>query len=178
VTLLELLIVIAIMGVMVAIGVVRLESARYAADANVRLIRSQLQLAQRRALQQQHDVIVSFEIAGNRIRILEDLNNSGSADAGEPVQWRALSDNGRFVTPGAGISGPAVAPVTGDNLRTIDAMPSVVFHRSGSASTSLEVYLRVSGRRDDFLRGVTLLQSTGRTEWYRYAGSIWHEGRT
>lgn len=177
-SLIEILVVIIISGVLVGIAVYRLETARYAADGNVRLVRTLLQQAQRRALQQQHDVIVSFEIATNRIRVIEDLDNSGAANPGEPLQWRVLTDHGQFHSPGTGINGSATAPVIGDNLRMIDGLPSVIFRRSGSASSSLEVYLRVSGRGDDWLRGVTLLQSTGRTEWYKFVGSSWKEGRT
>jgi hypothetical protein len=137
-----------------------------------------MQYAQRRSLQQQHDVIVSFDVSMHRIRILEDQDNDGTADAGEPLQWRQLAEHGRFVVPATGVNGSVAAAVIGDNLKTIDGLPSVIFHRSGSASSSAEVYLRVNGKRRDWLRGVTLVRSTGRTAWYKYVGTQWKDGRS
>jgi prepilin-type N-terminal cleavage/methylation domain-containing protein len=178
VTLIELIIVLAIVTVLATLAMPRLDATMYAADGNVRLVRSLMQYAQRRALQQQHDVIVSIDVATNRIGILEDQDNDATADADEPMQWRVLAEHGRFVVPGTGVNGSVAAAIVGDNLKTIDGLPSVIFHRSGSASSSAEVYLGVSGKRTDWLRSVTLLRSTGRTSWYKYVGTQWKDGRS
>lgn len=175
-SLIELLTVLAVLAVLVGLALPRLDSATFRADANVRLVRMLLQQAQRLSLQQQHDVIVSFDLTGGRIRVIEDQNNDHSLTADEPLVWRALTDGGAFVVPATGIGGAVSQPVSGSSLSTLDGMKTLTFHRSGSASSSLEVYLQVSGRKQDAVRGVTLIQSTGRTQWYKYVSSTWKSG--
>jgi hypothetical protein len=40
----------------------------------------------------------------------------------------------------------------------------------------VEVYLKVDGRKMSAVRGVTLIQATGRTEWFKYTASGWKSG--
>jgi prepilin-type N-terminal cleavage/methylation domain-containing protein len=175
-SLIELLIVLAVLAVLVGLALPRLDSASFRADANVRLVRMSLQQAQRLALQQQHDVLVSFDVAGGRIRVAEDTDNNKAVGGGEPVTWRALAEGAKFTTPSAGVYGAVATPVVGSALSTIDGMPSIVMHRSGSASSNLEVYLMVTGKKADAVRGVTLIQATGRTDWFKRIGAAWKAG--
>ena len=177
VTLIELLVVLAVLAVLVGLALPRLDNARFRADANVRQVRTALQQAQRLSRKQQHDVIVSFDITGGRIRVIEDNDNSRTHTAGEHVAWRGLTDGARFVVPVAGISGPVAAAVSGTNMANMDGMPTVTFHGGGSATSNIEVYLQVDGKKKaNAVRGVTLEQSSGRTQWYSYIGALWKIG--
>jgi prepilin-type N-terminal cleavage/methylation domain-containing protein len=177
VTLVEALVVLAVLAVVVGLTLPKLDSARFRADANVRQVRVALQEAQRLSQERQHDVIVSFDIAGGRIRLLEDTDNNHSVTAGEPVAWRGLTGGGHFTVPAAGISGSVTSPVAGNSVATLDGMPTITFHRSGSASSSVEVYLQVDGGNGKAVRAVTVAQSTGRTQWFTHTGEAWKTGR-
>jgi type II secretory pathway pseudopilin PulG len=171
----ELLVVVAIIGVLAAIALPRVNVTQYHMDTAARQTRIVLLNAQRLSITRQYDVVVSFDVAGGRLRTFEDMDNDATLDAGERVTWAVLQDGARFQRPSAGVNGTAASALVGPNLRTISSMPSVIFRRDGAASTSLEAYL--TSRRGDAndARAVTLLQATGRAVWYRYVGK-WKEG--
>lgn len=172
-TLIEIMIVIALIAIVSTIALPKLNLERFRVDAGARLVRITLQAAQRQAVARQFDVVVSFDLANNTMRVLEDNNNNDAVDPGEHVVWHPLEDDVRFATPPVGIDGPVGAPIGGANVRTIDGMPSIVFRRDGAASTNLEVYLTSArGEPDDF-RAVRVVQATGRTEWQKYVGGAW-----
>jgi len=174
VTLLELLTVLVILGIVAAFGLPRLDYSRYRADAAARMVRGALQQAQRNAIQRQHDVLVGFDLSGNRIRTVEDMNNNRQADAGEHVVWRPLEEGARFAAPAATLSGTrATTPVVGPNLRTVDGMPTLIFHNSGSASTDAEIYLTTARSAATDFRAVQVTQSTGRVDWFRNGSGGW-----
>ncbi|HEY2896107.1 MAG TPA: hypothetical protein VGJ12_03150, partial [Gemmatimonadaceae bacterium] len=59
---------------------------------------------------------------------------------------------------------------------TVDGMPTIVFRRDGTASSDLEVYLASSKELADDWRAIQVVQSTGRTDWYRYLNNLWKVG--
>jgi hypothetical protein len=73
------------------------------------------------------------------------------------------------------LGGGALA-IQGQNLRSVDGMPSLTFRRSGSASSDLEVYLGSRRGDPDDYRAVVVTQSTGRVEWFKYVGGQWRQG--
>lgn len=175
-TLVETLIVLALMAVLAGMAVPRLNYTSMRLDANVRVVRGVLQQAWRMSVQKQHDVLVSVDVAGRRMRILEDANNDGLATAGERVMWRPLEDGAAFDVPPVGITGAVAAEVVGTGVKTVTSMPTVYFRRNGSTSGDAEVYLSATYRGTKEWRGVTLAQATGRTEWFRRAGGAWKSG--
>jgi hypothetical protein len=119
---------------------------------------------------------VSFDEPTRRIRIGEDANNDGTIAANERFRWKGLEDSARFDAPPSSINGGGAMAIDGQNIVDVDGMPSIIFHRSGSASSDLEVYLgSLRGQEDDF-RGVLVTQATGRVEWYKHVGGQWRPG--
>jgi prepilin-type N-terminal cleavage/methylation domain-containing protein len=175
-TLIEMMVTLVIMGILLGMSVFRLDTARYVADANVRLVRYALQHAQRLSLEQQRDVIVSFDTVTGRIRVGLDRDNSKTITGNEPRIWRTLEEGARFTKPSVGVTGTVAAAVTGSNLKIIDGFQSLTFHRDGSASSTLEVYLRVTGHSKPAQRAVTLVQSTARTDWFQKSTGSWTKG--
>jgi prepilin-type N-terminal cleavage/methylation domain-containing protein len=174
ITAIELLIVLAIIAIIASIAFPKVNFAQFQVDAGARIVRISLQNAQRLAVTRQYDVVVSFDTAGRRVRVLEDNNNNASIDNGEHVTWHALDDNVHFATPPASADAtPATGPIVGSNVKTIDGMPSVVFRRDGAASTDLDVYLTSKRAQNNDYRVVQVVQSTGRTEWRRYLNNKW-----
>ena len=182
-TLVELVIVMVIMGVVGAMAIPHLNVSNYRVDAAAQQVRSVYMTAQRTSLTRQYDVIVTVDTLKNELRIAEDKNNNGTIDVGEWKFWRPPGEGNRFAVPPSngtynkGVYGAVTSSVAGDLLTTVNAMPSVIFHRDGSTSSNAEIYIASSyGTRTDW-RAITLTRSTGRTELYRLegagAGLIW-----
>lgn len=172
----EVLIVAALIAVLASIAMPRVSFVDLRLDANVRIVRSVVQQAWRTSIQKQHDVLLSFNVAGHSMRIVEDENNDGQPSAGERVSWRPLEEGVRFGVPPAGVLGNVTAEVTGPGVRTVTSYPTVTFRRNGSTSGDAEVYLTAARRGGSGWRALTLAQSTGRTEWFRQVSGTWRQG--
>lgn len=172
-TLIEILMVVTVMGILAALALPRLRSASFDADAGMRTIQSTLQQAQRAAIVRQTDVMVSFDTAGRRVRIVYDVNNNHQLDPGEETHWHSLEPGDRFVLPPVGVQMTAVSSVVGNALATRDNYPTVFYHRDGAVSSELELY--IGSHRADLtdLRALHVRQATGRVQLYRYNGSTW-----
>lgn len=172
----ELLIVCAIVGIFVTLAYPRVNFTQFQVDSGARSVRVSLQNAERLAVTRKYDVVVSFDVINRRLRILEDGNNNDVVDKGERVTYAALENGVRFKTPPAGLSGPVAGAVVGSNIKTVDGMPTIVFRRDGAASSDLEVYLASSKELANDWRAIQVVQSTGRTDWYRYLNNLWKAG--
>ena len=80
-TLFELLIVIAMIGILSAIAMSKLDWKRYQADAAARGVMAELATGQRLALSLQANMIVTLPDTV-RLQIVEDANNDGSVTGG------------------------------------------------------------------------------------------------
>lgn len=165
-TMLEVVVVLLITGIIAGLAYPRIDMSRYKADAVVTGVRSAMQQAQRASLVAQYDVIVSFDITGQRIRIAWDSNNDHYITDGERVTWTSLSSGNKFAVPASGVRGAVSASIVGATVRTMDDMPTVTFHRDGSLSSDLEIYMSTIGHPTHW-RAVTVVQATGRSDWFR-----------
>lgn len=171
-SMIELVVVLAILAVVSGLAIPRLNLSQYRADGAAQQVRSVFMTAQRTSLTRQYDVIVSVDTIQNGLRIAEDVNNDGSIQVSEWKFWRPLGEGNRFSAPPVGYSTTSVATaVYGGSIRTVDAMPSIIFHRDGSASSDGEVYVSSLHRGRTDYRVVTVSRATGRTELLRLAGS-------
>ena len=175
-TVIELLIVLTIISIIVTFAFPKVNFTQFQVDAAARGVRSSLQNAERLAISRQYDVIVSFDIANARVRLLEDANNNGTADPLERATYFVLESGVRFLKPPVGVNGAATSAIIGNDVKTIDGMPSVIFRRDGAANTDLEVYFTSARARPADFRAVTVVQSTGRTDWYKYIDAAWKAG--
>ncbi len=175
-TLIEILIVITLIGIMVRVAVPKVNVNKYRTDAAARVVRGALQQAGRLSVQRQFDVLVVFDLTLNGVNIIEDNNNNGVVDAGERIMYKALEEGVRFAVPAQGISGSVTSAVSGAAVKTINSQPKVTFHRDGAASTDLQVYMTSKANGPTDFRAISLVQSTGRTDWYRYSGTAWIAG--
>ena len=165
-TILEIIIVVMLAGIVAAITYPKIDVGRYKADSVVTTVRSVMQQAQRASLVSQHDVIISFDLTTNRIRVAWDANNDHTVEPGERVMWTSLTSGNQFAVPDQGVRGIVAKPVIGSNVREVSSMPTVTFHRDGSLSSDLEIYLSTISSPTRW-RAVTVVQATGRTDWYR-----------
>lgn len=172
----ELLIVLVVLGILAGIMLPKLNLAQYRLDTAIRLASTTLRRAQRLAITRQYDIVVSFDVPNNSFRVLEDANNNAQVDGGELVEWRVLEDGIRFAVPPVGLNGAVPAAVVGPEVRPVNGLPSVIFHRDGGVSSDLEVYLAAGPSSDEDFRAMSVLQATGRTEWFRLLDSGWKPG--
>ena len=172
-TLIELLIVVTIVGILAALALPRIRAAQFDADTGMHTVQIALQQAQRFAILRQTDVMVSFDTAGKRVRIVYDINNNHQYDPGEVMKWAPLDDGTRFVVPPSGVQMAGGASVVGSSLASRDNYPTVYYHRDGALSSELELYL--TSHRADLTdeRAIHVRQATGRVQLYRYNGSTW-----
>jgi prepilin-type N-terminal cleavage/methylation domain-containing protein len=175
-TIVELLIVLALMAALAGIAMPRVNFMAMRLDGNLRIVRSVLQQAWRLSVQKQHDILVSFDTASRRMRILEDMNNDGLPTNGERVTWRSLEEGVQFGKPPAGVYGAVTGAVAGLGVRTVTSLPTVIFRRNGSTSGDVEIYLTALYHGTQDWRGLTVAQSTGRTDWYRRVNNVWRSG--
>ncbi len=174
-TIIELLMVIGLISIVSAIALPKLSLARYRADAAGRLVRTLLQTQQRNAITRQSNVIVSFDLVNNRLRMVQDYNNNDTLNTGDWVQYRALDEGAHFVTPTwNGVNGTVPsASVSGPALKTISGLTGITFRRDGSASSDLEVYVTSRDAMKTEYRAITVTASTGKTNMYKWNGTAW-----
>ena len=175
-TYLELLTVLGIIAIIALFAFPRVNFTQFQVDAAARGVRMTLQNAQRLAVTRQFDVVVSFDEANGKIRVFEDNNNNSTIDAGERVTYFVLEDGAHFLMPPTGVNGPVGGAINGAALTTINSLPSIVFRRDGAGSSDLEVYLTSKRAQPNDWRGIVVVQSTGRTDWYKYIGATWKAG--
>jgi Tfp pilus assembly protein FimT len=173
----EAVIAMAIIAIVAGLAIPRYDVLPSRADAAMRMVRGSLALAQRMAIQHQHDMVVSFDATRQRVRIAEDSTDDGHVGAGERSRWESFEQGTRLVTPPGPVPGSAAGlGIAGPGVRTIDGLPSVVFRRNGASSGDVVIYVgAVRGTRTEH-RAVTVIHTTGRTEGWRRSGTTWIQG--
>jgi len=177
-TLIEMLTVAVLIGILTAFVAPRIDFTSYRVNGAMRGIGTTLLSAQRVAVTRGYDVVVEFNSANNSISILDDANNNGVADAGEHVVGMPLGDLIVFGRGGA----PSLDGTSDDITFTQinGGLPSVTFHRDGSASQAGTIYLTsvraAAGIVATDARAITTDRATGRVSWYAYDGNSWVRG--
>lgn len=178
-TLIEMAVVLAVIGLLSVIAVPRLDISRYRVNNAMQAVAAELMAAQRLAVTRQHDVVVTLDRSGNGLFILDDANNNATLDGGERQRRVPLGDQIVFDLGGA--SAGLVGPNPINFAKTVAGNPAVVFHRNGSASETGGFYMvsvraiNAPGHADD-ARMIEIERATGRVSWYRYDGSAWKRG--
>jgi Tfp pilus assembly protein FimT len=109
-SLVELIYVCCLIGLLAAIAVPRIDFQRVRVDSAALQVTSQLLLAQRLAVMNQHDVRVSFDNASYALVVHQDANNNGAVDSGEQTRTETLGEGVQFDVAGSVLYG------TGDAL--------------------------------------------------------------
>ncbi len=174
-TIVELMIVVAVLGLLMMIALPRIDIQRYRVRGAVQALGTTMLTAQRQAVTEQHDVIVYFDTTGQLLRVHSDRNNNGVIDAGEHTRPVRLGEGivfGRGPAAAMAAAGSNTVNVT----KTLGGVQALVFHRDGSASEAASFYITsVTAQRGNVrpqdARALLVERATGRSQWWRFTGA-------
>ena len=180
-TMLEVLLVVAIVGILTVVALPRIDLYRIQANAAVQIMSTTMVATQREALTKQHDMILTFDVPNRRMRMVWDANSNSTVDAGERTRTIPLDTRISFGLGGAPARAFGGAAINFN--KTINGLPALIFHRNGSASgiggfylTSTRAVLDGTTKWNRDTRAVEIVRATGRTEWFKYNGTAWTRG--
>lgn len=175
----ELVMVLAMIGVLVLIALPRIDIVGYRVNTAIQLVGTTILTAQRQALTQQHDVIVQFDTVARHLRVHEDRNNNGAMDAGEHSRVVPLGESVVFGIGDGTARGGLTSAIT--FTRVVNGNLAVVFRRDGSASEGGGVYITsmramaAAGNFPQHSRLAVVERSTGRTTAYQFLDGNWRK---
>jgi prepilin-type N-terminal cleavage/methylation domain-containing protein len=177
-SLIEVLIVLVVIGLLVGITAPKIDVVKYRLESGMQGVGMTLLAAERQAITQQHDVVVTFDVPNGAIHIFDDANNNGVKDAGERQRGMTLGEGVVFGRAEAPARPMGAGPVTFTKM--VNGLPALVFHRDGSASEAGGFYLTStraveSGKHLEDTRSVEVERATGRATWYRYGPPAWRQ---
>lgn len=171
-TLVEIIVVLGVVGVMLGVLVPRVDVGKSKVDATIQSATLALNAAQRKAALRQHDVVVALDVNNMRLRIHSDENNDAAIDDGEKIQYLEFED-GIALGRGGAPANPVVGTGTVEHVDTQDGMPSVTFHRNGSASSFAGFYITSRRPGKEYARSLAILRATGEVRCYSYGSGTW-----
>lgn len=174
-TFIEILMVLALTGIVAGFAVTRISFWGFRMDANIRLMQNVIIGAQQTAITKNVPVQVMFDANFHRVRILQDVNNSGTAEPSETVRYRPLADGAQFQAPPNTIDGVAAAYMTGAGVVEMGnpLQLSIRIAPNGSLSGDAVVYIGSPRRRDEDFRALTIVGATARTGFWSRGGGAW-----
>jgi len=174
-SLVEGILVVAILAILTGIAVPRFDTARPIVDGAVLSLNAVLMTVQRTAMLRQHDVRVVFQGAERRLLIHRDADNDGELSAGESTRVEELPDGAVFGRAGA----PALRGGSADITfrEGPEGAPELVYHRNGSVSQQGVVHLtHASDGRPAATRAIEISRATGLAACHSYETGNWEEG--
>jgi prepilin-type N-terminal cleavage/methylation domain-containing protein len=180
-TLIEMVIVIALIAVITAMALPQVNYTAYRVDSGTRAVRAAFQRAENYAVSSQHNQLVAIDVPNGEVYIVDDINNNLAADPGEHITAVPLQDGVIFATPPTNTTwtGAALAtsPLNAASLISVtingNSLPAFVFRSDGAASTSLQLYVTSLRRLVNDWRGINVTQATGRADWYKDQAGTW-----
>jgi prepilin-type N-terminal cleavage/methylation domain-containing protein len=180
-TSLEVLLVVAIIGILAVVALPRIDLYRIQANSAVQVLSTTMVATQREALTKQHDMILTFDVANRRMRLIWDANSNAVIDGNERIRTIPLDDRIAFGRGGAPARAFGGGPINFN--KSINGLPALIFHRNGSASgiggfyvTTTRAVLDGGTKWNRDTRAVEIVRATGRTEWFKYNGTAWTRG--
>ncbi|MCA2986132.1 MAG: Tfp pilus assembly protein FimT/FimU [Gemmatimonas sp.] len=176
-SMIELLLVIAIIGITATFVLPRVRFDNTRVDTAARTIDLVLMAAQRDAVSRQHNVLVVFDTSAGMLRTVWDANQNQSAEDTERERLTPLPDQIVVARP------PGVSALAGDSTSALAGVPDtrgpmLLVQRSGSTDRAATFYLTTvrSMLPDEEVRearAVQVSRATGRSAWYSWTGSQW-----
>ncbi len=179
-TLIELLMVIAIVGIMAALVLPKVRVDNSQVDTAARTLGMSLMVAQREAASRQHNVLLVFDTSAHTITTVWDVNNNSTIDPTEKTRPFLLPER---VVLGRPSSVPALGTATASVpvMLTSGIKPMLVVQRNGSVDRGVTLYLStqatMAGGLNTDVRAVVIARATARPEWYAWNGTAWRHAK-
>lgn len=175
-TVVELLIVVAIIGVLAALALPRFRVERLKVDSAARTLNMVLMAAKTDAAARGHNVLVVFDTAKGSIRTVWDANNNERIDAGEHTRPAVLPEGVRFAR-GEAVPAFGLDVDQFPSLQRVNTQPMLVLQRNGAFDRAAVFYLSPRAKRHDDPFGDTRMlrvdRATGRGRVYLYTKDGW-----
>ena len=165
--------VLVLIAIMAAMAIPKISFMRYRQDANGRLVQRTLVLAQQISIKNNWNELFVIDYAASRMRIVNDTNSNGVADAAESYQSWRLAEGASFAIPTVTVDGATAYYATGPGITSTSTGPMITFYPNGSASGDAFIYLGVPTGRTDALRAIEFAGATGRARLWRYLNGAW-----
>lgn len=172
----ELLVVVAIIGIMAAIALPKVRVERAQVDGAVRTLSMALMVAQREAVSRGHNVLLVIDTTHHVIRTVWDSNNNMALDGSEKTRPFPIPER---VILGRGADVPALGTATADvpAMREVGDAPMLVVQRNGGTDRAVTLYLTSklaqAGVGEKDTRALTIDRATARPVWYVWSASGW-----
>lgn len=176
-TLIEILMVMALIGIVVGFAATRVNYWSYRMDANIRVLQNAIIGAQQTAITKNVTVQVMFDATANHVRILQDYNNNGLMDSSDSVRYRPLADGAEFQEPPTTIDGAAPAYMTGPGV-VVTGNPlqlAITIGANGALSGDVFVYVGSPRRVPEDFRAMSIVGATARTGFWSRGGGVWRK---
>lgn len=170
-TLVEIVMVMAVLATLLAIVAPRIDRERFRLDAAVQTVALEMTAAQRKAVLLQHDVVLRFDLEAGTVAVELDANNNGERDPGEDRHVMELEEGVVFGRAGAPALPSGPGPVTFHEDERGD--PHLTFHRNGAASEFGVFYLTSAAGAPRYTRAVELVRTTGELTCHSYREETW-----
>ena len=182
-TLIEMLLTIAMIGIISAIALPRVNLSRIRSKAAVQSMGTTMIALQREAIARQHNMVVMIDTTTKSLRVLYDSTNDLTINNNERVRNVPLGEEIVFGRPAAV---PARAfganPVNFTAVELSTNLPAIILYRNGSAQEFGGVYLSTPkamagapGHQNETW-AMEMTRATGRAEWLRWNGTTWVRG--
>ena len=174
-TLVELLYVLVIVGILAGVAAPLLDVDRFRMNSAVIEVGTELMAAQRAAILRGHNIVVTMDQAGNRLRVHTDANNDGMIQGTESWKVLELPEGVTFGLVEAPKLSQFQPPFTFKKKQ--GTYPAVTFHRNGSASERGIIYLTAidGGAKAENARAVEVIRSTAKVKCWSYDTGTWIE---
>lgn len=182
-TLVEMLIVIAMIGILAAIGLPRINLSRIRSKSAIQTLGTTMLAMQRDAISRQHNVVVIVDNATSSLRVVYDSTNDLTLNNNERTRSIPLGEEIVFGRP-AGVPARAFGanPVNFTTVENSTGLPAIVLYRNGSAREFGGLYLSTRkamagapGHAGETW-AMEVIRATGRAEWLRWSGTAWVRG--
>lgn len=173
-TLIEILTVIALIGIVTGFAISRFDYRRYRMDANIRFLQNVIIGAQQTAITRNVTVLVMFDANLGRVRIVQDFNTNGIMDPTDSVRYRPLFDGAEFQAPVTTIDGATAAYATGPGIITLNPLQlSIRIAPNGSLSGDAVVYIGSTLHEAVDQRAMSIVGATTRTAFWSRTTGAW-----
>lgn len=179
-TLIEILFVLALIGIVTGFAASRFDYRGYRMDSNIRFMQNVIIGAQQTAITRNVHVILTFDADAQRVRVLQDFDNdfvSAGMESSDSVRYRALLEGAEFQTPVTTIDGAAAVYMTGPGvIETGNPLQLALrIAPNGSLSGDVVVYTGSAARVAADQRALTIVGATSRTGFWSRAAGGWRQ---